>query len=198
MWRARISGSAAALKADSSRPFTKTSPLVGSIRRLSIRISVDLPLPDSPMMQKISPRRTWIVAFETPTTHLNSCKTSRLPRPRSVTARIASGAFFPNIFQTERQSNRTSSAFVAAMLMFILPEAPFVARAAQTPARPPLFQSVLLDVFPALDQPVVGHDPVLDGLIHRLAIDDRGIDGANLVDRHEDAGKDFTRLRLVR
>ncbi|MCY1178718.1 hypothetical protein D9M73_190840 [compost metagenome] len=38
-----------------STPSTRIAPLVGSIRRLKWRTSVDLPEPDRPMITKISP-----------------------------------------------------------------------------------------------------------------------------------------------
>jgi hypothetical protein len=45
-------------------------PAVGSSSRLKWRTSVDLPLPDRPMMQKISPRFTLRLTSATPTTAL--------------------------------------------------------------------------------------------------------------------------------
>ena len=42
-----------------SSPSITISPAVGSIRRIRQRTIVDLPLPDSPMITKVSPRFTW-------------------------------------------------------------------------------------------------------------------------------------------
>src|SRR5215471_49425 len=67
-------------------------------------MSVDLPLPDNPMMQKISPLFRVRVTLATPTTQPNSFSTSVLPSPRSVIARIATLARLPKTFQTDRQS----------------------------------------------------------------------------------------------
>ena len=51
-----------------SSPSMRTDPAVGSIRPLIKRTSVDFPDPDSPMMQKISPRSTVKLAPATPMT----------------------------------------------------------------------------------------------------------------------------------
>ncbi|MNI83822.1 hypothetical protein D3C73_1406680 [compost metagenome] len=40
-------------------PSIRTSPLVGSIRRLIWRNNVDLPLPEVPIRHRTSPRRTF-------------------------------------------------------------------------------------------------------------------------------------------
>lgn len=120
-----------------SRPLTRTWPKLGSISRLSSRISVDLPEPDRPMMQKISPRRTSIEASETPTTQPNSFSTSCLPRPRPVIAPIASRERSPKTFHTDRQSIRTS---VASLCVIPTPPhnvIPMGERAAPIPDRPP-------------------------------------------------------------
>ena len=42
-----------------SSPAMTISPAVGSISRIRQRTMVDLPLPDSPMITKVSPRFTW-------------------------------------------------------------------------------------------------------------------------------------------
>ncbi len=80
-------------------------------------MSVDLPLPDRPMMQKISPRRTWRLASETPTTQLKSCSTCVFVSPRSRIACMAAGALLPKIFQTDWQSTSTSLVSMFAVLM---------------------------------------------------------------------------------
>src|SRR5262249_24094536 len=98
-------------------PFTNTFPALGVISLLSNRISVDFPLPDRPMMQKISPRRTCRLALETPTTQLNSFSTSFLPSPRSAMDFIAAPDLSPKTFQRDWQSIRTS--LVSAFTVFI-------------------------------------------------------------------------------
>ncbi|MOA58160.1 hypothetical protein D3C78_1824990 [compost metagenome] len=89
MLRARNSRSSAAFSLAISLPFTVILPTLGSMRRLRRRINVDLPLPESPMMQKISPRRTWRLASETPTTQSKSSSTCFFDKPRSETALTA-------------------------------------------------------------------------------------------------------------
>ncbi len=98
-----------------SLPFTSTFPELGVISLLSRRISVDFPLPDRPMMQNISPRRTCRLALATPTTQLNSFSTSVFPRPRALMDFIAAADLSPKTFQSDWQSIRTSlvSAFAA-------------------------------------------------------------------------------------
>ena len=70
-------------------PSMKTVPEVGSISRLIWRISVDLPDPLRPMMQKISPRPTLKDASCTPTTQSNSSRIAFFDRPLDRTASIA-------------------------------------------------------------------------------------------------------------
>ncbi len=61
---------------------------------------VDLPEPDKPMTQKISPRVTSNEHSAIPTTQPNFSSTSGLPRPSALMAAMASSARLPNIFQT--------------------------------------------------------------------------------------------------
>ena len=75
-------------------------PEVGSISRLMWRTMVDLPEPDSPMTQKISPRGTSNEQSAIPTTHSNCSSTCALVRPSCAIARIACSTCAPNIFQT--------------------------------------------------------------------------------------------------
>ena len=82
------------------------------------RTIVDLPLPESPITQKISPRRTENETSATPTTHANSSSTSALPSPRSRTATIASSARSPNIFHNRRHS--TAGVCCECALSFIV------------------------------------------------------------------------------
>ena len=56
-------------------------PAVGSISRLMWRTMVDLPEPDSPMTQKISPRGTSNEQSAMPTTHPNCSSACALVRP---------------------------------------------------------------------------------------------------------------------
>src|SRR5262245_7326846 len=78
----------------------KICPVVGSNRRLMCRTTVDFPLPDKPMMQKISPSPTEKLTSATATTQSYRSSTSLLLRcPRSV-APNASAARVPKIFQT--------------------------------------------------------------------------------------------------
>src|SRR5699024_1411773 len=72
-------------------------PCVGSIKRFTKRINVDLPLPDSPMMTKNSPFSTENVALFTATVHPVFSSTSALEAPSS-TSFCACLTFLPNIF----------------------------------------------------------------------------------------------------
>ena len=63
-----------------SSSWTRIRPAVGSISRLMWRISVDFPLPDNPMTQKISPSATEKLASATPTTQSKRSRTSDLER----------------------------------------------------------------------------------------------------------------------
>lgn len=83
-----------------SVPSISIFPSVGSSRRLTCRTRVDLPLPDSPMTQKISPRVTLRLTPATPTTALNSARTSAFESPRLRIAASASAGRSPKIFQT--------------------------------------------------------------------------------------------------
>ena len=81
-------------------PWMRISPALGSSRRLMWRTRVDLPLPDSPITQKISPSATLKFASATPTTQSNFSSTSDLLRLPARTALSASSARSPKIFQT--------------------------------------------------------------------------------------------------
>ncbi|ABG31455.1 conserved hypothetical protein [Roseobacter denitrificans OCh 114] len=87
-------------RAITSVPSIAILPAVGSRRRLKWRTNVDLPLPDSPMMQKISPRETERETSATPTTELNSARTSDLESPLSRMACNAASGLAPKIFHT--------------------------------------------------------------------------------------------------
>ena len=54
-----------ALAAVTSRPSISMRPAVGSIRRMSVRTSVDLPEPDRPITTKTSPGQTWNLTSRT-------------------------------------------------------------------------------------------------------------------------------------
>ena len=69
MRSARMALSSSGDSPPTSTPLTRISPPVGSMSRLTWRTRVDLPEPDSPMMQKISPSATLIETSRTPTTH---------------------------------------------------------------------------------------------------------------------------------
>ena len=64
------------------------------------RTRVDLPLPDRPITQNISPSATLKFASATPTTQSNFSSTSALLRLSVRTAFSASSARSPKIFQT--------------------------------------------------------------------------------------------------
>ena len=81
---------------------------------------VDLPEPESPITQKISPRATLKEHSAMPTTQENFSSTSGFVRPSSLTACIASGARSPNIFHTS-SSRMTSSSFTLANSSEALP-----------------------------------------------------------------------------
>jgi len=67
---------------------------------------VDLPEPDKPITQKISPRGTVKEQSAIPITQPNSSRTSGLPRFRVLMASSASFALSPNIFQTFSRTAR--------------------------------------------------------------------------------------------
>lgn len=79
-------------------------PDVGCSSRLTYRAKVDLPLPDNPMMQKISPSRTEKLIFWTPTTQPNLASTSFFDKFFHWIACIASIAWSPNFSQTSMNS----------------------------------------------------------------------------------------------
>src|SRR3954470_11399909 len=56
--------------------------------------------------------------------------------------------------------------------------------------------SVLLDVFPPLQKVRMAVRPILDGLIHRLTVVHRSIDGSDVRERYIDARQNFTGLRV--
>src|SRR6266851_7069331 len=82
----------------------KISPVLGSINRLTCRTRVDLPLPDSPMMQKTSPAPTTNDTSATASTHWKRARTSARSSPSRMRSASASGARLPNTFQTRRHS----------------------------------------------------------------------------------------------
>ena len=73
---------------------------MGSIKRLMCLMSVDLPLPDSPITQRISLFRIEKEASATAKTQSNSSSTLCLVIMRSRPAARASFALSPKIFQT--------------------------------------------------------------------------------------------------
>ena len=77
-------------------PSIRTSPLVGSIRRLRRRTNVDLPEPDNPMMTNISPSSMARLAFCTPTVNpvLSKIWSLFIPDPNNSKARLGCS---PNI-----------------------------------------------------------------------------------------------------
>src|SRR5215475_16166368 len=87
------------------------------MRRLMWRTSVDLPLPDSPMMQKISPVLTENEASATPTTQLKRRSDSAFPRLSALMTGRASDARFPKTFQTPLHSTegRTAGLFIGSL-----------------------------------------------------------------------------------
>ncbi|MNC41900.1 hypothetical protein D3C75_906890 [compost metagenome] len=78
-----------------SLPLNKTWPPVGSIKRFNNRTSVDLPLPDKPIMTKISPSLMLNSALLTPTVSLASRAIFSLDHPCSNNGR-ARPASLPN------------------------------------------------------------------------------------------------------
>lgn len=72
-------------------------PIVGSINRLIRRTNVDLPLPDKPIITKISPCSTENEAWLTPTVHPVSFRMASLDLP-SFSSFNACFVFFPNTF----------------------------------------------------------------------------------------------------
>src|SRR3954470_1661077 len=120
---------------------------------------------------------------------------------------MAAGALLPKIFQTDWQSTSTSLVPMFAVLIS-LPMGTGVAtgctpcliigvgRLVRTPGGrydPPL---VRLDVFPPLQKVSMAVRPILDGLIPRLAVLHRGIDGSDVRERYVDARQNFTRVRV--
>ena len=79
--------------------FTRIAPLVGSIRRLKWRTSVDLPEPDRPMITKISPVPMLSDRSLTPTTQPVSASTWSLVLPWPISA-SASLERLPKILNT--------------------------------------------------------------------------------------------------
>ena len=78
----------------------RITPALGSINLLMCLTRVDLPDPESPIRQNISPLFTLKDASFTPTTAPNCSKTSAFPNPLVSIAAIASLARSPNTFQT--------------------------------------------------------------------------------------------------
>ena len=74
--------------------------MVGSKSLLMCLTRVDLPLPESPITQKISPGLMSNDTSETPITELNFSKASCLDTCLFAIASIASLEVFPKIFET--------------------------------------------------------------------------------------------------
>src|SRR4028119_1978134 len=74
--RARARRSPASFRAVTSAPFTTTRPLVGVTSRLTQRISVDLPAPDSPTTTTNSPCSKRRLTFFSATWPFGNCLTT--------------------------------------------------------------------------------------------------------------------------
>jgi hypothetical protein len=103
VWR-RSSRSAAASAAITSAPVMRIAPAVGSISRISVRTSVDLPEPDRPMTTNTSPgqtssetSRTAIVQPVFSRSSEGDSSASGVPMTRSARA--------PKIFHTPRAAS---------------------------------------------------------------------------------------------
>ncbi len=98
-----------------SRPVIWIAPAVGSISRISVRTSVDLPDPDRPMTTNTSPGQTWSDTSRTAATQPVFSRSS--PRGRSASGLpMIRSAFGPKTFQTPsariRGSPRCSSSWL--------------------------------------------------------------------------------------
>ena len=92
-------------------------PLVESIRRRSIRIRVDFPLPDKPIITKNSPSLTVKDTSRTAITHPVVSSKLFLVADRSSELRI-SLAFLPKIFHNPFTSKQTSAPWFLEWLFF--------------------------------------------------------------------------------
>ncbi len=97
-WR-RSSRSSSELAPVTSWSPIRTVPAVGSISRISVRTSVDLPEPDSPMTTNTSPGQTSIEMSRTAATQPVFSRSSARERSASGVPTTLS-AFGPNTFQT--------------------------------------------------------------------------------------------------
>src|SRR4051812_37973864 len=90
--------SSSRLAAVTSRPSISTRPAVGSIRRISVRTSVDLPDPERPMTTKTSPGYTSNETSRTAATQPVFSRNSARDRSTSAVP-MTLAAFLPKIFQ---------------------------------------------------------------------------------------------------
>ena len=98
VWRRNCSSSVRP-SATTFIPSISISPAVGSIRRISVRTSVDLPEPESPITTKTSPGQTSKETSRTAATQ--PCFSRSSPRERSASGvPITRPACRPKIFQT--------------------------------------------------------------------------------------------------
>ena len=127
--------SSSALAAVTSCPAIRTVPAVGSIRRTSVRTSVDLPDPESPITTKTSPGQTWKLTSRTAVMQ-PVCSRSSARDSSAAGVPMMRSACGPKTFQTPSteirgsrvRSTRSTAGTVTAALSVAVGDISFTAQ----------------------------------------------------------------------